>query len=167
MDDDTSRDVARLTTAAEHFHSGFPARFSTIRHLKPETEIACAARMAGTMLLRALDDPTADCAKLIDILLLTLHSAHHAVTERDLETEDATTAASQLSVPETRQLLDRVVLSYCRSAKLDFEDAAYALAVATALIVHDRRTMLDVRKGAAIAAAGFFEGCKTTAAVVT
>lgn len=166
MDDDTSRDVARLSTAAEHFRTGFPARFSTVRHLKPETEIACAARMAGTMLLRAAGDPNADCAKLIDILLLTLHAANHVVTEQDLETEDAT-AASQLSVPETRQLLDRVVLSYCRSAKLDFEDAAYALAVATALIVHDRRRMLDVRKGAAIAASGFFEGCKTAAAVVT
>ena len=167
---------ARLTAAAERLNALFVQRFATVPDAKAETIIAGTARMAGTMLFRSFappgssfepgttvlsDEANVKGPKLMDILFGTLRSAGHTITEQELDNRDATTEASQLSLEESQALLDQAVLAYCESAGLTFEDAAYALAIATALFVHDCRAMLDVRKGAAIAIYGFVEGCKT------
>ena len=156
----------RLTAAAEHFNKQFLPRFATVRDIKPETVIVGTARMAGTMLSRsfaASDEATLKGPKLLDILFERLRAMGHDVSDQSLDNKDATTAGSQLWLRESQALLDPVVLAYCKSAGLSPEEAAHALAIAAALFVHDCAPMLDVRKGAAIAAAGCAEGCKTAA----
>lgn len=154
----------RLAAAAEHFNKQFLPRFATVRDIKPETIIVGTARMAGTMLYRsfaASDEARLKGPKLLDILFETLREMGHDIGDQSLDNKDVSTAASQLWLRESQALLDPVVLGYCQAAGLSPEEAAHALAVAAALFVHDCASMLDVRKGAAIAAAGFAEGCKT------
>ena len=176
MDATSDPRLERLTAAAEHLNTTFLPLFETVPDVQPETVIAGTARMAGTMLFRSFapagsafepgtavlsDEANAKGPKLMDIMFVTLRSAGHTITEQELDNRDATTEASQLSLKESQALLDGAVLSYCESAGLTFEDAAYASSIAAALLVHDCRALLDVRKGAAIAIYGFVEGCKT------
>lgn len=169
----------RLTAAADHFNKAFLPQFAKRDDISAETIVAGTARMAGTMLLRSFAPPAQSFEpqtialseeasvkgpQLMKLMLATLQALGHAPTEQDLKSQGASTAASQLDLRETRQLLDLIVLAYCESTDLALEDAAYALAISTALFIHDCRTMLDVRKAAAMAVFGFLEGCKTAPA---
>ena len=172
----------RLTAAADHFTKSFLPQFAKRDDIAAETIVAATARMAGTMLFRSFappaqsieagtivlsDEANVKGPKLMSLMLATLQALGHALTEHDLKSEEATTAGSQLDLRETRQLLDLSVLAHCEATDLALEDAAYALAISTALFIHDCRAMLDVRKGAAIAVFGFVEGCKTAPVAVS
>ena len=170
----------RLTVAADYFNKSFLPLFAKREDITAETIIAATARMAGTTLFRSVTPPAQSLKppivlseeasvkgpKLTNLMLETLKPLGHALTEQDLTGANATTAASQLTLRETRQLLDLTVLAHCEATDLPLEDAADALAISTALFIHDCRAMLDVRKAAAVAAAGFMEGCKAAPVAV-
>lgn len=172
----------RFTVAADYFNRSFLPLFAKRDDISAETIIAATARMAGTTLSRSFAPPAPSFGpqtmalcdevdmkkpKLVSLMLATLQPLGHALTEQALKGNDATTAASQLTLRETRQLLDLTVLAHCEATDLSLEDAAYALAISTALFIHDCRPMLDVRKAASIAVAGFAEGCKTAPVAVS
>jgi len=168
----------RLTAAADYFNRSFLPLFAKRDDITAETIIAATARMAGTTLFRSVTPPAQSLKpqivlseeagvkgpKLTNLMLETLKPLGHALSEQDLKGQNASTEASQLDLRETRQLLDLTVLAHCEATELSLEDAAYALAISTALFIHDCRAMLDVRKAAAIAVFGFVEGCKAAPA---
>jgi hypothetical protein len=169
-------EIERLSAAAGALNKAFLPRFETVPDIEPETVVGATARMAGTMLFRSFTPPggridpgavvVSDEAntrgpKLMELMFATLRHAGHDITEQSLDDRDATADAVQLSLAETQALLDPAVRAYCESAGITLEEAAHALAITTGLFVHDCRTMLDVRKGAAIAIYGFMQGCRT------
>jgi hypothetical protein len=166
----------RLTAAADFFNSSFRPLVTTERGIHAETIVASAARMAGTMLFRSFipapnsyepgtvvlsDAANVEGPKLMNVMFATLKQLGDAVGEDTINRDAATTEASQLTLRQTQERFDPVVIAYCKAARLSFEDAALSLAITAAIFVHDCCSALDVRNGAAIAVYGFIEGCKT------
>ena len=143
--------------------------------LHVETLIASTARMAGSLLYLSFDfDPSlppgtvvvsdqadTEGPRLMAALLATLQRLGHGVTESSLEPAFCSTAFSQLDLLASCERLGPFFLKIAELKGLDLPRAAEAAAIATAMLWHDGREILAVERGAAIAVAGFVEGCKT------
>lgn len=166
----------RIIAAADYFNAGFCRLLTTERGIHTETVIASSARMAGTMLFRSFvfpggkfepgttvlsEEANVQGPKLMGLLFGTLQKLGQTVGEETINQEALSTKDSHLTLLKTQELFDPLVLSYCSAKQLDFEEAAFSLAMTSAVIVHDCQALLDVQSSASIALYGFIEGSKT------
>ncbi|TAK92006.1 MAG: hypothetical protein EPO06_01975 [Burkholderiaceae bacterium] len=166
----------RLIEAADFFNKTLRQLVMTERGIHAETIIASAARMSGTMLFRSFVPPGSNFEpgtavlsdqanvggpKLMNLMFSTLKQLGHIVGEDTINRDYLTTQSSQLTLRQTQERLDSFIIAYCKAASLSFEEAAFALATAAGILVHDCRSALDVQQGAAIAVYGLIEGSKT------
>lgn len=149
--------------------------------LHVETLIASTAWMAGSLLYLSFgfdpdltpgtavfsDQANQQGPRLMEVMLATLRQMGHDLSEADLDRAFLTTQASQLDVLAAHERLAPFFLKIAELKGLDLPAAAEAVAIATGLLVHDGREVLPVQRGAAIAVAGFLEGCKTAPPTVT
>jgi hypothetical protein len=143
--------------------------------LHVETLIASTAWMAGSLLYRSFgfdpalppgtavlsDQANQQGPRLMEVMLAALRQMGHDLNEASLDRAFLTTEASQLDFQAASERLAPFFLKIAELKGLDLPRAAEAAAVATGLLVHDGREVLPVDRGAAIAVAGFVEGCKT------
>ncbi len=165
----------RLGEAADFFNQTFRKLLVTERGIQAETIIASASRMAGTMLFRSFNfagkfEPGTPVLsseanefgpRLMHLMFAAIKAAGQAIDEAALNKDFLTTSMSQLSLRQTQERLDPMVLAYCKATSLPFKDAAFALATAAGILAYDCRPALALEKGAAIAVYGLVEGCKT------
>ena len=165
-----------LIEAADFFNKSFRKFIITDHGIHAETIIASAARMSGTMLFRSFvpsdtnfkpgttvlsDQANVGGPKLMNLMFATLNSLGQIVGEDTVNRNGLTTQSSQLTLQQTQERLDPLIIAYCKAAPLSFEEAALALAIATGILINDCRSVLDVQQGAAIAVYGLIEGAKT------
>lgn len=148
---------------------------ATERGAHAETVIAAAARMGGTILFRTFGLPSngvvpgtpvlSDIANergpvLVEVMKGGLAGLGIEINERALPvvTPDH---ASHFSVIETQQKLDVALYEIAASNGLSGESAARACALASAMLIHQTRSVLEPALGFAIAVHGFVEGTKT------
>jgi hypothetical protein len=152
-------------------------RVGSGRAVHPETAIASAARLSGSLLLRSFNLKIAG-AKPGEVVL------SHEANEEGPELLHITTGFLQLfgvslekekldgdsmargkeptlSVVQSLALLQEDALRIARENGLDLKDAARAGAMATAFIVKECAQNIGAEVGFNVAAFGFIEGCKT------
>lgn len=164
-----------ILAAADFFNAIARKAIVTEHGLHAETLIASVARISGSLMYRSFkfdltvepgtsvlsDQANIHGPALMNMMLTTLNSLGSKIQEGNLIREYASAKYSQLSFKESHERLAPFFLKYCEVAPMSYYDAAIAGAVATAILVHDCRTVLDVEKGGSIAVYGFVEGTKT------
>lgn len=165
----------RAIEAATFFNKAARQALATDGKLHAETLILSTARMAGSLMYRSFGFDSAiepgtgvlsDLAnergpRLMSMMLVTLQSQGHQITEQDLNPAYASARYSPMSFRESHERLAPHFLRHCEQAQVPFGMAAVAAAVATGVIVHDCAAALPVRNGAALAVYGLVEGTKT------
>jgi hypothetical protein len=152
-------------------------RVGSNRAVHPETAIACAARLAGSLMLRSFDfkleelkpgvvilsnEANERVPQLIGIMSAVLQGFSVSLDHEKLGGEPAQRgAAPQLTVVQSLALLQEDALRITSEHGLGLEEAAQAGAVATAFIVKECATNIGGEVGFNVAAYGFIEGCKT------
>lgn len=172
----------RLIEGADFFKSVLRKMATTEQGIHVDTLIASSARMAGTMLFRSFVPPgshfepgtnvLSDQAniggpKLMNLMFATLRSLGDPAGEDMVDRDAVSTKTSQLTLRQVQEQLDPFFLAYCRTAPLSLEEAAFSLAIATGILVHDCKPALAISKGTAIAIYGFVEGAKTAPIAMT
>jgi hypothetical protein len=160
---------------------------TALKHLRPiagmnaETVVLSSARMAGTFLFRSYvhalnpvspgtilpsqvaNESGPDLVGLLGNALgrlgLVIDVAHV-----DLKTSNA--AVPQLDFLESQKLLEPDLQSLRTSFGLDMQEAAYAMAVATAILIKHSEQQLKPQTAFGLAVYGFIEGTKTAPATV-
>ncbi|MBF0311589.1 MAG: hypothetical protein HQL56_18920 [Magnetococcales bacterium] len=142
----------------------------------PETLIASAARMAGTMALRSLlpadstfapgdsvqlEEADEFGARMEAILNSALNALGHTLDYDAIAREQAPLELSRMNLAQTREHLDPVYLNYCRLSPLTFETAALASAFVTGILIHDCRELLPLNRGVLLALAAMVESIRT------
>lgn len=165
----------KLTSAAEFFNETARKLLATEQGLHAETLISSVARMSGSLMYRSFgfdqkiepgtsvfsDQANIHGPKLMNLMLVTLQQLGQKIGEENINGEYASAKFSQLSFKESHDRLAPFFLKYCEVAPISHYDAAFGVAIATGIIIHDCREILDVEKGAGIAVYGFIEGTKT------
>jgi hypothetical protein len=153
----------------------------TVPSMTAETLVLASARMAGTFLFRSYAhvlNPAApgtvllsqvanesgpDLVGLLENALgrlgLVIDAAHV-----DLKTSNA--AIPQLDFLESQRLLEPALQSVRTSFGLDLKETAYAMAIATAILIKHSEKNLKPQAAFGLAVYGFIEGTKTTPAPV-
>ena len=147
------------------------------RAIHPETAISCAARVAGSLLLRSFnlgvesEEPgvvllSNEANEKGPMLFRTLAGflAHVGVPlDNALLGGEAASrgAAPQLSVLEALALLQEDAIQIAKNNNLRLEEAAQAAALATGFIVKECVTNIGAETGFNCAMFSFIEGCKT------
>ena len=143
--------------------------------LQVETWIVAVARMAGTLILmQTLPDGAArpgtpviaaaidqEGPRLVRLMLLTLAHLGTPLEESEIEAPEEGMAVVQLSLAQTRERLEPLVLACGRSHGLGLGSTADALAIATALAIHACREVIPPSRGAGLAVEGLVEGART------
>jgi hypothetical protein len=172
----------RLLEGADFFNGILRKVATNEQGIHADTLIASAARMAGTMLFRSFVPPGSNFEpgttvlseqanvsgpKLMNLMFVTLKSLGDPAGEDLVDRDALNTKTSQLSLRQVQEQLDPFFLAYCKAAPLSFEEAAFSLAIATGILVHDCKPALEISKGSAIAIYGFIEGAKTAPIAMT
>ena len=142
-----------------------------------ETSIAAAARMAGTKLFHSFspgvdhlqpgtvfltDQADQQGPKLMQLMFATLGQlGHRDIDWQAIAGTGGRSALSRLSLAETQEMLEpwyRKIQGLCG---LSLREVADAGAIATAMLIHDCRSVLPVATGCAIAVDGMVESAKT------
>lgn len=164
-----------LLETADFFDQTARKLLVTERGLHAETLIASVSRMSGSLMYRSFGHPASlepgkavlsDKAdfygpKLMNLMFGTLQQCGHQIGEANVNTEYSSTKYIPINFKESHARLAPFYLKYCEAAKLSHHDAAFAAAIATALLIHDCQEVLDIRKGAGVAIYGLVEGTKT------
>ena len=157
-------------------------RVGTARAVHPETAIACAARLSGSLLLRSfnftLDGTQPGTAvlspeanekgpQLIGIMAAVLQRLAVPLYPAKLGGESALRGEEPtLTVVQTLDLLQADALSIARENGLSLEETAQAGALATAFLVRECAKDIGGEVGFNVAAFGFIEGCKTVPPII-
>lgn len=173
----TSPTGAEFEAAAREMSEVFATRLGGPgRAVHPETAIAAAARMAGTMLLRSFGLDTtgmppggvllSEQANQHGPMLLNILGAgltHFGMPPNRAALRDLSDRGRepQLTVLQTQELVDEDILRIQRRHNLSFQDAARACALTTAWLVKECAPQIGADVGVRIAAFGFVEGSKT------
>ncbi len=151
-------------------------RLGENRAVHAETAIACAARMAGTMLFRSfgLDTSTMTPGSvvlseqanekgpaLVSIVIMMMQQYGLQPNKEKLADVANRGEPPRLTVLQTQELLDADLKRVCDEHHLDQEDGACACALATAWLVKECAPNVGLEVGFNIAAYGFIEGTKT------
>jgi len=140
----------------------------------PETAIASSSRLAGSILLRSFDfrleeyetgdvllseEANEKGPELVNILGSMLANFNVALDKSEIGIEKG--EEPKLSYIESMDIFQNEVLSILESNKLNYEDGAHAIAMATAFIVKECSRNIKAEVGFNAAAYGFIEGSKT------
>ena len=152
-------------------------RLGEARAVHPETAIATAARVAGSLLLSSFGLDLKDCApgtivlseqanekgpQLISILGGMLQLMKVPLDAQRLNAEPGARGAKPtLTTLEALELFSDDALKIARENGLTLEEAAQAAAVAAAFLVRECSKSIGAEVGFNVAAFGFIEGCKT------
>lgn len=162
--------------AAREFHTVILEKLTNEKGVHAETAIAGAARMAGTFLLRSFKLPMenlepgapvfSDAANekgplLVNLLGGTLQQMNVRVDPERLAAFQNRGDEPQLGVLETQALLETDLSRVREKYQLTYEEAAYAAAFATALMVRDCSQVVEPHVGFNVAAYSLVEGAKT------
>jgi hypothetical protein len=152
---------------------------TTERGVHAETAVVSAARMAGTFLFRSFRLPTTGLAPgspvlsdqanergplLLEVLQAGLSGLGITVDAGAMQ--DSPEHRPQLTFLESQRALEPRLAGILTARGLDREGAARACALATALLIHRTRSVLDPRVGFGLAVYGLVEGTKTMPAPV-
>ncbi len=152
-------------------------RVGSDRAVHPETAIASAARLAGSLLFRSFnfqlerqepgsvvlsDEANEKGPQLIGIMSAVLESFGVSLDHEKFGGESAKYGEEpQLTVVQSLALLQEDAMRIAGENGLGLEEAAQAAAVATAFIVRECAKNIGGEVGSNVAAFGFIEGCKT------
>lgn len=166
-----------LLKTADMFNEWTRKAVSTDRGLHAETLIISQARMAGTLMYMSFGlgnsfapgtvvlSPRAniDGPKLMNVMIATLRQlGHKDFAEQDVNITYRYQDSIQIDLKRTHEILGLFFQRWIEAVGgTSYFDGATAAAIATAICIHDCRDVLDIRKGAGIAIAGFVEGVKT------
>lgn len=173
-----SENLKTMAEAADLLNRTMRKLVVSDKGLHAETLIASAARMSGTMLFRSFaaqqfdhlppgtialsDESEVHGPLLMEMMFATLKQLGHAdIDERDLDGAQHTTALSKLSLPETQEILEPWFRKVQEVCNLSYREIAGSASMATALLIHDCRSVLDIQAGCAIAVYGMIESLKT------
>lgn len=146
-----------------------------------ETCVAGAARMAGTFLFRSFGLPTQNLDPgspvfselanqrgpvLVEVLKSALQGLKVPVDESNMDDEPRTDHQPLINLAETQRKLEKKLTVITTAHGLDNESAARACALATALLMHQTRSVLDPSISFDIAVYGFVQGTKTVPQLV-
>lgn len=147
------------------------------RAVHPETAIANAARLAGSLLLRSFNLTFANVepgtvvlsheanekgAQLVSVIQAFLSNAGVQLDESLLGGEEAQRGTpTELSVLQTLSPLQADALNIATRNGLSLEQAAHSAAVATAFIVKECARNIQAETGFNVAVFGIIEGSKT------
>lgn len=156
-------------------------QLDTMPGMTAETLVLASARMAGTFLFRSYAhvlNPVSPGTVLMSQIAnesgpnlvgllgnalgrlgLVIDTAHV-----DLKTSNA--ALPQLDFLESQRLLEPALQAVRESFGLDMQEAAYAMAVATAILIKHSEKRLTPQAAFGLAVYGFIEGTKTAPAPV-
>lgn len=167
----------KLLTASTFFKGIILSISSDENGVPAQTVIACAARMAGTMLFRHFVSPRCNAPTgtvvlseeasvegpiLVELVLSTIRQLSGDNADIASSSDPLTTTSeSRFSLIQTQEYLDPLYLSYCRATALSYREAAHASAIATGTLVHDSFSALGTQEATAIALYGIVEGSKT------
>lgn len=168
--------AAQDRTAAQ-FVDLIASKLGSGRAVHPETAIASAARLAGSLLFRSFDlsvhgtragdvvlshQANEEGVHLVNLLATMLHHFGVLLNQEQLGSDMANRGgAPELSVMESLALLQQDAIRIARAEGLALKDAAWAAAIATAFIVKECAKDIGAEVGFNIAAFGFVEGSKT------
>ena len=141
-----------------------------------ETCVAGAARMAGTFLFRSFGLPTQNLDPgspvfselanqrgpvLVEVLKSGLIGLKVPVNESKVDDEPRTGHEPLIDLASTQRKLEKKLTVIATAHGLDNESAARACALATALLMHQTRSVLDPSISFGIAVYGFVQATKT------
>ncbi|MGC1176417.1 hypothetical protein [Polaromonas sp.] len=172
MSDDRQK---KAISAAEFFNETARKLLATERGLHAETLVSSVARLAGSLMYRSFGlDPNIEPGatvfseqaitqgpKLKTVMLVTLQQLGQKIDAENINEEYASSKVSELTFKESHDRLAAFFLKYCEVAPISHLDAAIGAAIATGILIHDCREVLEVKRGAGIALSGFSEGMKT------
>lgn len=164
-----------LISAADFFCNTAKKLLTTERGLHAETLIISVARMSGSLMFRSFgfnqalepgstvlsEQANIHGPKLMNLMFATLQQLGNTIGEASLNREYASAKFSQLTFQESQARLAPFFLKYCEVAPISHHDAALGAAIASSILVHECKQVLEISKGAAIAVYGFIEGTKT------
>lgn len=152
-------------------------RVGSERAVHPETAIACAARLAGSLLLRSFglklegfapgavllsNEANGRGPQLIGILGGALQNMGVALDQTKLGGDNSMRGqAPKFTLVESLGLVQDDALRIANECGLGLEEAAQAAALATAFIVQECAKDIGGEVGFNAAVYGFIEGCKT------
>lgn len=147
------------------------------RAVHPETAISCAARIAGSLLLRSFNlglgaaepgtvvlsnEANEKGPQLVSILAAFLANNGVSLDQSLLGGKSANRGSEpQLSTIQTLSLLQADALNIASQNNLTLEQAAQSAALATAFIVKESARNIAAETGFNVASFGFVEGSKT------
>jgi hypothetical protein len=150
---------------------------SADRAVHPETAIASAARLAGSLLFRSFDlkldgvepgtvalshEANEKGPQLINIMAAALQKFGVTLDPEKLGGESTMSGDEpELTVVQSLSRLQDDAVRIAHEHGLDLEEAAQAVAIATGVIVKECESTIGGEVGFNIAALGFIEGCKT------
>jgi len=162
--------------AAREFYAIIVDKLTNENGVHANTAIAAAARMAGTFLLRSFNLPLqnlepgaavfSDAANekgpfLIDLMSGVLQQMNVVIDPARAEAAQGQGDLPQLTVIETQALVETDLSRIKDNYGLNYEQAAHAAAIATAILIQKSSGVLDPHIGFSLAAYGFVEGSKT------
>jgi|SRR5215510_3271759 len=162
--------------AAREFYAVIVDKLTNEKGVHANTAIAAAARMSGTFLLRSFNlqlenlEPGAailsDAANergpfLVDLMSGVLQQMNVAIDPARAAAAQGQGDSPQLSVIETQALVETDLSRIKDKYQLNYEQAAHAAAIATALLVQKCSDVVDPHIGFSLATYSFVEGAKT------
>ncbi len=173
----TQENFETIVHTADGFSKILRKKLSNGHANHPETLIASAARMSGTLLFRSFshnldehepgvkipsEQADINTPKLVNLMLNSLKQLGHMIDKEALASADVTTALARLSLLETQELLDPWYMALCEKSNLTLYQGALSAATTVGLLIHECRDSLIVDAGCAIAIYGFNEAARTT-----
>lgn len=152
------------------------SKLSSNRAVHPETAIATAARLSGSLLFRSFklkvqaqpgtivlsNEANEEGPELIGIMAAMLrHFQVNLDQERLKEKFSIEENAPRLSLIESLNLLQEDAIRITGENGLALKEAAQSSAIATAFLIKECATNIPPEVGFNIATYGFIEGCKT------
>lgn len=152
-------------------------RIGTGRAVHPQTAVASAARLAGSILLRSFDiipagtrpgtailsnEANEEGPKLLGVISGMLKQLGETLNQGKLAGAPSPQVDPPvLSVLESLELLQADALRIAQANGLSLKEAAWSAAMATGFIVKECARDIGPEEGFTIAASGIIEGCKT------
>lgn len=164
------------TNAAHEYANASVSGLAVNGSVHPGTAVAATARMAGTCLFRSFAFTLADTPPgtavlsaeadahlpaLIQTTAEALAKLRIALDHGRAGTPVPPEHAPKLGFLETQRVLEPLYRAISERRQLSGPDTAYAVAVATALLLNHCAKVLDPSVGFGIAALGYVEGLKT------
>ena len=172
---------AQHKTASE-FVELIASKLGSERAVHPETAIAGAARLAGSLLYRSFGlnihdvrpgdvclshEANEEGSRLVKVLAATLEHFEVSLKQEQLGGDPHPRGgAPKLSVLQSLTLMQEEAMRIAQGSGLELKEAACACAMATAFIVKECAKDIGAEVGFNIAAFGFVEGSKTVPPVL-